>query len=229
MSKVQELGERMADAHGFLGVPTRTFDEGGRRQFVSLLREGLAPESRICEIGCGCLRTAYWLIRFLEPERYCGIEPFRDRVVWGQEALFSGEMLREKAPRFDHNARFDTSVFSGKFDFFLAGSIWTHASKAHIETMLDGFLENTERDGTFLASYLPAANPEEDYLGETWVGTSHESTQAGIVRHSTEWIDKACRQRGLEVAYLEGHAFDDQLWLRVRRAGCAPHEDRLDD
>lgn len=227
MSRVQMLGEEMEARHGFLGVPSRTFDEGGRRQFMALLREGLSPESKVCEIGAGCLRTAYWLIRFLDSGGYCGIEPFRDRVEWGLEALFSEEMIAEKKPRFDFNDTFDTFVFSERFDFFLAGSIWTHAAKHHIQTMLDGFSANATPDATFLASYLPARTFEEDYLGDVWVGTSHQSDTPGIVRHGLAWIERQCADRGLAALQLRGPAFDGQLWLSIRNADAGPRPERI--
>ena len=81
----------------FLGVPTHRFDEGGCRQFIALLQQGLAPETRLCEIGRGCLWTAYWLIRFLDSGGYYGIEPHRDRVTWGLNTLFDRDMLDSKA------------------------------------------------------------------------------------------------------------------------------------
>ena len=54
----------------------------------------------------------------------------------------------EKRTRFDGNSKFDTSVFSEKFDFFLAYSIWTHASKPQIQTMLEGFLRDSTAKGS---------------------------------------------------------------------------------
>lgn len=227
MSNVQKTGERLSEEHGFLGVPTKTFDEGGRRQFIALLAEGVAPESRVLEIGSGCLRTAYWLIRLLEPENYCGIEPHRARVKWALDALFDAALLKEKAPRFDYNDQFDTSVFGGLFDYFIAGSIWTHCSKASIQTMLDGFVANAANDGVFLVSYLPAREPEEEYLGADWVGTSHRSNTPGIVRHSLGWIRSECAKRGLMVEEVPLRAFDAQFWLRVRRLETPARADRI--
>lgn len=217
----------MHAARGFLGVPVETFDEGGRRQFIALLREGLNPESRVLEIGCGCLRTAYWLIRLLNADRYCGIEPHQGRVAWGREALFAEGELTVKRPRFDHNDRFDAAPFGEVFDFFLAGSIWTHASKAGIGTMLDQFARHAAPDAVFLASWLPARTPEEDYRGDDWVGTSHQSDEAGVVRHSLRWIRAAAGERGLIVERPGVPAFDDQFWLRVRRREGAPLAERL--
>ena len=204
--------------HGFLGVPLETFEVAGREQLVSLLHEGMNPESKIVEIGCGCLRVAYWLVKFLDPGCYHGIEPARQRVEYGLRYLFDDGEVELKQPRFDFNARFDTSVFSVQFDFFLARSIWTHASKQQIAATLDSFIRDSKDTGMFLASYLPARTPDEDYNGTGWVGTSHESNTPGVIRHSLDWILALCEERGLRVDQLPGTDCDDQSWLRLQRA-----------
>ena len=201
--------------HGFLGVPVETFEDAGRRQFIALLDEGLSPESKVLDIGCGCLRTAYWLIRFLDPGCYYGIEPASVRVEYGLDHLFTPELVMAKQPRFDFNSHFDSSVFVAKFDYFLAGSIWTHASKAQIETTLETFLRDSNPTSVFLASYLPALSPDDDYQGQCWVGTSHESDTPGVIRHALPWITEQCQKRGLRVQDIPGEAFDSQYWMRV--------------
>jgi hypothetical protein len=215
VSKVQTQADEMMKRHGFLGVPRETFEAGGRAQLVRLLNHGLTPESKVLDIGCGCLRVAYWLVRFLDSDCYCGIEPARQRIDYGKRYLFTWEELERKRPRFDFNARFDSSTFATKFDFFLAGSIWTHGSKHHIETTLDSFERDTVATGVFLASYLPATSPDDDYAGESWVGTSHESDMPGVIRHSLTWITDVCDRRGLKVRELPGLDCDSQYWLRI--------------
>ncbi len=202
--------------HGFLGVPLETFARGGRRHLAALLQEGLNPESKVLDIGCGCLRVAYWLIRFLDPGCYHGIEPARQRVELGLRYLFTPEEVDLKQPRFAFNPRFDSSVFATRFDYFLAVSIWTHASKQQIEVMLDSFVRESFRTSVFLTSYLPAQSPAEDYQGACWVGTSHESKAPGVVRHCRPWIEEQCRRRGLAVEALPGIDCDSQFWLRIR-------------
>jgi hypothetical protein len=207
----------MMKRHGFMGVPRETFEAGGRAQLVLLLNHGLTPEAKVLDIGCGCLRVAYWLIRFLDSDCYCGIEPAFQRVEWGKQYLFASSELERKRPRFDFNAGFDSSIFTTKFDFFLAGSIWTHASKRHIETTLDSFQRDTVPTGVFLASYFPATSRHDDYWGESWVGTSHESQTPGVIRHSLAWISGECNRRGLKVVELPGLDCDSQYWLRIAR------------
>jgi hypothetical protein len=218
MSWVQTRATEMMARHGFLGVPVETFEDAGRRQFTALLSEGLCPESKVLDIGCGCLRTAYWLIRFLDPGCYHGIEPARLRVEHGLHHLFAPELVLAKQPRFDFNPHFDSSVFTTRFDYFLAGSIWTHASKAQIEATLESFRRDSNPTGVFLTSYLPPRHPDEDYQGECWVGTSHESDTPGVIRHALSWIAEQCGKRGLRVQEVPGEAFDLQYWLRVTHA-----------
>jgi SAM-dependent methyltransferase len=215
MSRLQDRAQEMMARHGFLGVPLETFEQGGREQLIALLNEGLTPESKVLDIGCGCLRVAYWLIRFLDPGCYFGIEPASVRVDYGLRYLFAPEEIEGKRPHFDFNANFDSSVFGVKFDFFLAGSIWTHASKRQVEATLDGFVRDSTAKGIFLASYLPARSLEEVYEGDRWVGTSHESDTPGVIRHSLEWIVQQCEARGLAVRELPGLDCDSQSWLRI--------------
>jgi len=217
LSDVQRRAQEMMSKHGFLGVPLETFEQGGRQQLLDLLRAGLCPESRVVEIGCGCLRLAYWLVRFLEPGGYCGIEPARVRVDYGLQYLFSADEIARKRPRFDYNANFDTSVFKTRFDYFIARSIWTHASKVQILSSLKSFARDATESGLFLASYLPARIPDEDYQGTSWVGTSHESDVPGVIRHSLAWIVEQCQRLSLSIEEIDGVDCDSQYWLQVRR------------
>jgi len=122
-----------------------------------------------------------------------------------------------KRPEFDYNPYFDSSIFAIKFDYFLATSIWTHASKTQIEATLDSFVRDSVGTAVFLASYLPAQSTNDDYQGDGWVGTSHVSSTPGVIRHALAWIKEECRKRRLHVQELPGEDFDSQLWLRLSR------------
>ena len=209
---VEKLGEQ-----SFLGFPAKEFESGGREQFIYLLRAGLAPDSRIVDLGCGVLRAGYWLIHFLNPGRYYGIEPHTDRLDLGVNLILEPETLAAKRPRFDTNPNFDTSVFGENFDFFLAYSIWTHASKRQIQTMLDSFVRDMADNGAFLVTYLPAGLTKPDYKGEAWHGTSHESDVPGCIHHSRRWLMTECKRRRLAVNELGRDQTCGQSWLEIKR------------
>ncbi|WP_223786936.1 class I SAM-dependent methyltransferase [Marinicella meishanensis] len=218
MSSLSQKIKLIEDRGVFLGGPKDLFELAGRKMLMLLLSEGLEPESKVLDLGCGCLRGGYWFIHFLQSGGYHGIEPNRAMLQAGLEALFSADMLAQKQPRFVHNTAFDPSEFEQQFDYFLARSIWTHAAKKQITMMLDAFAKWTHDDAAFFTSYLEATNESEEYWGNDWVGKSHESDTAGVVKHSMHWIEAACQDRGLKVTSMDQALFDldnAQRWLKI--------------
>jgi hypothetical protein len=215
MSTVQQRAEQL-DRTRFFGVPISGFENAGRQQLILSLMCGLEPGFKVVDLGCGVLRAGYWLIHFLDPGCYHGIEPHQGRLKTGMTVILEPETLEAKRPRFDTNGDFDTSVFGTRFDCFLAYSIWTHASKQQIAMMLDNFLRDSTPGAMFLTSVSPAGWRRPDYAGSKWFGTSHESDVAGCISHSLKWIRIECRRRGLRLTVL-GRERDGQTWLSIAR------------
>src|ERR1017187_1537453 len=214
--ELQRKFERLS-GNRFFGVPVLDFEKGGREQLAFLRAAGLNPDSKVVRLGCGVLRAGYWLIRFLDIGGYFGIEPHRERLQFGVEMLLEPAMRELKRARFDTNPHFDTSVFGEKFDFFLAYSVWTHASKAQIQAMLESFTRDAKEDGVFLTTYLPANWRHPDYKGDRWYGTSHESDVPGCIHHSRRWIESECDRRNLLVRSLGKDKTHRQSWFQIAR------------
>lgn len=200
----------------FNGGPIQYFSVIGRLYLITLLKLGLTPESKVLDIGCGALRGGYWLIHFLNPNNYYGIEPNQKMLETGKRLMLEDETIECKKPEFDNNSDFDFSVFKQKFDYIVARSVWTHASKTQIQKMLDEFILNTRPSGVFLTSYAKPFFKNQDYHGEKWVGHSHNSHIGGVVYHNFLWIEKECKKRSLEVRELK---FDyiNQIWIYINR------------
>src|SRR5687767_8651909 len=111
--RVQSLQER-AEAvpkDVFLGGPRKDFERLGRHMFVLLVKEGLLPRHKVLDIGCGSLRAGYWLIHFLDPGGYCGVEPHQKMLKAGRELILEDGLEETKRPQFTDNDQFDFSVF----------------------------------------------------------------------------------------------------------------------
>lgn len=218
MDTLIERAKKLQDENVFLGGPISLFEVAGRKQLMTLLSVGLNPGSKVLDIGCGCLRGGYWLIHFSDPECYYGIEPNQQMLDAGIRILLEPELADFKKPRFDDNTDFDFSVFGERFDFLVARSIWTHASKAQINRMLDGFMSHSNSGAVFITSYLKASFLKGDYKGEHWVGRSHESDTPGVVQHSLDWIQQECRKRRLVAEEIRDQAynFGNQTWLSIK-------------
>lgn len=214
---LQEIGDDLHRRGIFTGGPPEQFELLGRMQFTMMLREGIYPWSRVLDIGCGCLRGGFWMINFLDPGCYFGIEPNSAMVAAGLKEIVGSETTERKRPAIDYNDRFDASVFGVRFDAFLARSIWTHASKPQICIMLDHFVNLGTENAFFLASYLPAKFPWQDYKGAEYRGKSHKSTVGDLVRHRFTWIERECKTRGLYIRELQDGILLGQIWLKIAK------------
>jgi hypothetical protein len=214
---LQEIGDGLHRRGIFTGGPPEQFELLGRMQFVMMTREGIYPWSKVLDIGCGCLRGGFWMIHFLEPGGYFGIEPNSNMVAAGLKEIIGSETAEHKRPTIDYNDRFDASVFGVRFDAFLARSIWTHASKPQIRIMLDHFANLGTENAFFLASYLPAKFPWQDYNGAEYRGKSHKSNIGDLVRHSYSWIERECKTRGLYLRELQDGILLGQIWLKIAK------------
>jgi SAM-dependent methyltransferase len=141
----------------FLGGPAGDFERVGRAGLEVLLREGLVPSSRVLDVGCGALRLGYWLMRLLDPGCYYGVEPAQEMLALGLEQFVGADVSDRAQAHFISTDDFDFTAFGARFDFVVARSIWTHASKSQIRSMLGSFAETSLPSGVFLASYQPAS------------------------------------------------------------------------
>jgi hypothetical protein len=216
MSWFQRAGHEIEARGLFTGCPLSVFEYTAKDLFCLALMEGMSRTSDVLEVGAGCLRTGYWFIHYLDPGHYAGIEPNARMLDAGRE-LILGPLETAKSPRFSHNDDFDFGVFGKTFDLVVAFSIWSHASKNQISTMLDAFKRTAKPEGKFLTSWIQPASDMPDYQGASWIGRSHVSDQPGMVAHSPEWLNDATASRGLRLTRLDGFSTLRQSWLVIAR------------
>ena len=200
----------VASTGEFLGGPS--FTKMGPHVLSVLRRHGLVQTSSVLEVGFGVGRCGLSIIDFLDPDRFCGIEPNAQMLAAGVSRLIGRDRLRAKRPLFHLTPHGRFEVFDRRFDFVVSRSVWTHMSKRQIEAYLDGFLRVSLNHTVLLTTYFDAPC-DSDYEGDAWVGNSHESDGAGVVSHCLSWIARACADRGLAVADL-GTGLG-QRWLRI--------------
>ena len=212
MVSLKEFRSGLRKAGIWEGGPNRFFKGVGRDTLGSAIRHGLMPEHRVLDIGAGSLRVAWWLFQYIEPSNYHAIEPVRERIDRAAQILGVADEIH-----IYYNTDFEFP--SVTFDFVIARSIWTHASKPMIAKMLAEFDENAAPEGRFLTSVIFAATEEEDYQGYEWVGKVEKSDVAGKIAHSREWIEKECAKNRLSLEVV-GELYG-QTWLLIARPGQA--------
>jgi SAM-dependent methyltransferase len=239
---LRERAERMRDRGGFVPGGVGVWESVGRMQFATLIANGLRPDSKLLDVGCGSLRAGYWLMHFLDPGCYFGINPRFDEVRQGLDFIVEPEVVARAQPRFSDNGDFDLGVFDTSFDFVLACSVWSHTSKAQIEAMLDSFVRIARPETVLLASYVPAsplpkplrrvvhgsvrvvpglAGRVRDWRGHILGRDDYQGDEwaGAVISHDRGWLREQCTRRGLRFSETKSViGARNQIWAKVQLA-----------
>lgn len=174
----------------------------GEPVFHLLKDLGLKPEHKLLDFACGSLRVGRWLIPYLDPDCYFGIDKNLWLVEMARLEEIPAEVWEEKQPRFSDEAGFNAAVFApDTFDFVLAHAILMHSCHRQIQTLLQS-LPRTLKKGAILVG--DTATGGADYEGED--APQYPST----VNHSISRF----QQTGLEFDLIGDRT---QVWCGMSR------------
>jgi SAM-dependent methyltransferase len=129
------------------------WDEMGAAQFDYLVAEGLRPEHRLLDIGCGTLRGGVRFIPFLDPGNYFGIDISQEMLDAGeQELALAGISNRRHTLR--QTSDFEMRFEDTQFDYALAQSVFTHIDLNQILRCLLNVQRVLAPAGRFYATFF---------------------------------------------------------------------------
>ncbi|MFD0772503.1 class I SAM-dependent methyltransferase [Streptomonospora algeriensis] len=137
------------------------WDQIGQLQFDFLVKQGLTPESKLLDVGCGSLRGGIHFIRYLNQGNYYGIDVDPALVKAGLEYELPAVGLSDRLPE-DHlrvTTRFNAN-FGVNFQFALAQSVFTHLPLNHIRLCLFRVAKVMPPGGRFYATFFEAPADE---------------------------------------------------------------------
>ncbi len=174
--------------------PPEQYDFMGATQFRLLCTLGLRARHRVLDFGCGSLRAGRLIMSYLDPARYFGIEPNAWLIEEAVARQLGEDLVRIKAPRFDHNDRFDTAVFGCRFDFIVAQSIFSHTGPDLVRAGLRSFAASLEPRGIIAATFIEG---DEDCDENGWFYAGQPNNRRVTYRPAT--IQAFAREAGLQV------------------------------
>ena len=119
-----------------VAVGSRSSEQGaefGQMQLSYLVKHGLVPTDRILEIGCGNLRAGRFLIDYLEPGNYYGIDISPEILLSAQQVIVQ-DRLQSKVPQLTFTNDLTLAFLpAGYFNVVHANSVFTHCPIEIIE------------------------------------------------------------------------------------------------
>ena len=148
------------------------WEEIGELQMSFLIKNGLKPEHRFLDIGCGALRLGAKLVPYLDRGNYCGIDINGDLIKAGIDKELARGSLKEKAPNFVVSGQFEFDYFPHKFDYIMAQSLFPHLSLDGIIACLLNAKKKLSDNGVIYATFYEA-DSEDDLVRKNGPGKQY--------------------------------------------------------
>lgn len=139
------------------------WDEVGPHQLHFLKTQGLKPESKMLDVGCGSLRGGIHFISFLDKGNYTGMDISANLLKVAKKHLQEHD-LESKSPRLvqTNDMHFD-EFDNDKFDFLNAQSVLSHMPREDIVEMFSNLHKVMHETSVFIATYKELKEGKTDY------------------------------------------------------------------
>ena len=222
------------DACNFVG----TREDSGLCQLTILQNEGMMPEHTLFEIGCGALVGSIPFIRYLNKNKYWGVDP-NEWLRQDSLSVVRNQDILEKNPVFYSNLNFIPEN-ERKYDYIFAHSIFNHAANWQWESFLDKIISHMKKTTIIIVSVLFSegnrfgnAGSKQDIWTE-WkaqgvieVNGKYKGDGKGAVAwKSKDFFKNTCSTHGLKCEIIENYTkFYTQYkpnechdWIRITRS-----------
>ncbi len=172
------------------------WDEIGRLQLRFLRGRGLRRDQRLLDIGCGALRGGVHMIRYLDADRYTGVDKEPELLRVGAEHELGPALMQAKRPTLLALADFEFEPLPARPDVAWAHSLFTHLPMGHIRRCLANLrpvvAPRSVLYATFAECEAPKDNPPEPHDHRLFEYAPAEMTEVGRatgwrVEHLGKW------------------------------------------
>ena len=151
----QQLSEEEIAAGKHRGFIGGLWDDVGRLQIEFLTQQGLQPEHRLVDVGCGALRGGIHFTAYLNRGNYFGLDVNPSLIEAGKRELDQAG-LQEKVANLAVSEKFELASFGAHFDYGIAVSLFTHLPMNHIIRCMVEVRRTLVPGGKFYATFFEA-------------------------------------------------------------------------
>jgi SAM-dependent methyltransferase len=179
------------------------WEEIGELQFEYLVSQGLKPDHKLLDVGCGAMRGGIRFAAYLDPGNYYGIDVNNKLLRAARRFEIPNAGLTDRMPptNLHATARFKADGFGVMFDYALAVSVFSHLPLNHIKLCLYEVAKVMPPGGRFFTTffYVPEDFPYDGKQKEPYHTTRAERDPFHYRPSELEW---AAGVAGWEFHYL---------------------------
>ena len=127
--------------------------------FDFLRRQGLRPEHRVLDVGCGSLSAAIKLLPYMERSHYWGYEKDLELYIAGSQIELPRVGVPVELGHFIVNDDFDFSDAPHPFDIAIASSLFRRLTLNGIARCIASVVKKLTPDGRFYATWIDNPDP----------------------------------------------------------------------
>lgn len=208
----EALNRRRIAEHGHRAVVGGLWDQLGGLQRDFLITQGLQPEFRLLDVGCGSLRAGAPLAAWLNPGNYYGIDISRALIEAGYENEILAAGMSDRLPISNLFVTDDFAIpFDEMFDFALATSLFTHLTLDYLSRCLERLAPKMRMDGKFFATFFEGEGQDVAHPGgvvthrdrDPFHVTQSELASAISEGWALHWIGEWGHPRGQKMACFQ--------------------------
>lgn len=149
--------------HGLVG-DIELFDMKREFQISFLKANGLRPEHKLLDLGCGTLRGGIPIIMYLNPGHYCGID-IRPKVLDEAKKELEENSLEYKFPLLLNKSEANTLLWGKGFDFIWAFSVLIHMKDSIFKDTLKFVTSHLADNGIFYGNVNIGRKKNREWQG----------------------------------------------------------------
>ena len=164
-----------------------------------LIEDGLSKENTFLDFGCGYGRIAIPIIKYLDSNKYVGLDLSEERIRLAKEYV-EDQKLNNKKPLFLTNInKTPAELLKRKFDVILIYTVIGHNPIKEVENIINSLVPYLEKNGSI---YFDYANPSNEDHYMTVLGFKIKLSVKDY-RHTDNEIHKILNNLKLNYTFIE--------------------------
>ena len=135
---------------------SETYLHDGQVHVDYLVKHGLKPHHKLLDYGCGVLRTARYLVPYLNANNYVGLDISEKRIQKGRLMLSTGGISSDEYVVHVVRDCLLKELGDQQFDYVWANSVLTHMPELDIRILLHALKTHIHQNSLFYFTFSPS-------------------------------------------------------------------------